>query len=113
MRVYVTEKRKEFAHDFASIGEREYLYMSGIFGQAESTHMNLVELPDDAVSAAWAPEIAAIAGNRIAARNEQRLLSNTLAHQWWGSQISPATMNDAWITHRTSPSPHLLTLTAP
>ena len=61
--------------------------------------MNLVELPDDAVSAAWAPEIAAIAGGRIAARNEQRLLSNTLAHQWWGSQVSPATMNDAWITN--------------
>jgi hypothetical protein len=99
MRVYVTEKHKEFAHDFASTGEREYLYMSGTFGQPESTHMNLVELPDDAVSASWAPEIAAIAGNRIAARNEQRLLSNTLAHQWWGSQISPATMNDAWITN--------------
>jgi Peptidase family M1 domain/Tetratricopeptide repeat len=99
MRVYVTEKRKEYAHDFASQAEREYLYMSGTFGQPESTHMNLVELPDDAVSATWAPEIAAIAGNRIAARNEQRLLSNTLAHQWWGSQISPATLNDAWITN--------------
>jgi aminopeptidase N len=99
MRVYVTEKRKDSAQDFASAGEREYLYMSGTFGQPESTHMNLVELPDDAVSAAWAPEIAAIAGNRITARNEQRLLSNTLAHQWWGSQISPATMNDAWITN--------------
>jgi Peptidase family M1 domain len=99
MRVYVTEKNKEFAHDFASTGEREYLYLAGAFGQPESTHMNLVELPDDAVSAAWAPEIAAIAGNRFAARNEQRLLSNTLAHQWWGSQVSPATLNDAWITN--------------
>jgi tetratricopeptide (TPR) repeat protein len=99
MHVYVTEKQKQFAHDFASQGEREYLYMSGTFGQPESTHMNLVELPDDAVSATWAPEIAAIAGSRIAARNEQRLLSNTLAHQWWGGQISPATMNDAWITN--------------
>jgi tetratricopeptide (TPR) repeat protein len=99
MRVYVTEKRKEAAHDFASAAEREYLYMSGTFGQPESTHMNLVELPDDAVSAAWAPEIAAIAGGRITARNEQRLLSNTIAHQWWGSQVSAATMNDAWITN--------------
>jgi hypothetical protein len=99
VRVYVTEKNKEAAHDFASQAEREYLYMSGTFGQPESTHMNLVELPDDAVSAAWAPEIAAIAGGRITARNEQRLLSNTLAHQWWGGQVSPATMNDAWITN--------------
>jgi tetratricopeptide (TPR) repeat protein len=99
MRVYVTEKHKEVAHDFGSLGEREFLYMSGTFGQPESARMNLVELPDDAVSASWAPEIAAIAGGRIAARNEQRLLSNTLAHQWWGGQVSPATMNDAWITN--------------
>jgi tetratricopeptide (TPR) repeat protein len=99
MHVYVTEKHKEYAHDFASQAEREYLFMSGTFGQPESTHMNLVELPDDAVSATWAPEIAAIAGGRIAARNEQRLLSNTIAHQWWGSQVSPATLNDAWITN--------------
>ena len=99
MHVYVTEKRKEFAHDFASQAEREFLFMAGTFGQPESTRINLVELPDDTVSAAWAPEIAAIAGSRIAARNEQRLLSNTLAHQWWGSEISPATLNDAWITN--------------
>ncbi|HMH15272.1 MAG TPA: M1 family aminopeptidase [Edaphobacter sp.] len=99
MRVYVTEKHKDYAHDFASQAEREFLFMSGTFGQPESTRINLVELPDDTVSAAWAPEIAAIAGNRIAARNEQRLLSNTLAHQWWGSEISPATLNDAWITN--------------
>jgi tetratricopeptide (TPR) repeat protein len=99
VRVYVTEKHKDVAQDFASTAERQYLYMSGTFGQPESTHMNLVELPDDAVSAAWAPEIAAISGGRVAGKNFQRLLSNTLAHQWWGSQISPATMNDAWITN--------------
>jgi Peptidase family M1 domain len=99
MRVYVTEKHKEYAHDFASQAEREFLFMASTFGQPESTRINLVELPDDTVSAAWAPEIAAIAGSRIAARNEQRLLSNTLAHQWWGSEISPATLNDAWITN--------------
>jgi hypothetical protein len=108
MRVFVTEQRKEAAHDFASTAERQYLYMSGIFGQPESNRINLVELPDDAVSAAWAPEIAAIAGNRLTARNEQRLLSNTLAHQWWGSQISPATMNDAWITNGMSRYSELL-----
>jgi tetratricopeptide (TPR) repeat protein len=99
VRVYVTEKHKEAAQDFASTAERQYLYMSGTFGQPESTRMSLVELPDDAVSAAWAPEIAAISGARVAGKTFQRLLSNTLAHQWWGSQVSPATLNDAWITN--------------
>ncbi len=99
IRVYVTDKHKDFAMDYVRLTAREFEYMSSTFGQPESGRINIVELPDDAVSAAWAPEIAAISGQRIADRNSQRLLSNTLAHQWWGSEVSPATLNDAWITN--------------
>ena len=99
VRVFVTAKQKDAAVDFARTAQRELLYMSGTFGQAESSTLNLVELPSDAVSAAWAPEIVAISGTRIAARNAQRLISNTIAHLWWGGQVSPASMNDAWITN--------------
>ena len=49
----------------------------------------MVELPDDTLPAYWAPEIAAIAGARIADRNNYRLLANTMAHQWWGCMVSP------------------------
>ena len=97
--VYTTEKRKAGAADFAALAGREFEYMTNIFGQPESGRVNIVELPEDAVAAAWAPEMALIAGNRIVDHNSQRLLSNTLAHQWWGSEISPATLNDAWITN--------------
>jgi hypothetical protein len=99
--VYVTEKRKDGAPDFAALAGREFEYMTSVFGQPESGRINIVELPEDAVSAAWAPEMACIAGNRIVDRTaaSQRLLSNTLAHQWWGSEVSPATLNDAWITN--------------
>jgi hypothetical protein len=98
--VYVTDKHKDRALDFAAMAGREFEYLTSVFGQPESGRINVVELPDDAVSAAWAPEIAAIAGNRIAdPPGAARLLANTLAHQWWGSEISPATLNDAWITN--------------
>ena len=97
--VYVTDKRKAGAAEFAALAEREFEYMTSVFGQPESGRINIVELPEDAVSAAWAPEMAAIAGNRIVDHNSQRLLANTLAHQWWGSEVSPATLNDAWITN--------------
>ena len=99
MRVFVTAKHKDAATDFARTAERVFLDMSGTFGAPDSGNINLVELPDDAVSATWAPEIVAIGGARIAARNAQRLISNTIAHLWWGNDISPATMNDAWITN--------------
>jgi tetratricopeptide (TPR) repeat protein len=96
---YVTEKRKSGASEFAALAGREFEYMTSVFGQPESGRVNIVELPEDAVPAAWAPEMALIAGNRIVDHNSQRLLSNTLAHQWWGSEVSPATLNDAWITN--------------
>ena len=61
--------------------------------------MNIVEIPDDTVPAAWGPEIAGIAGARLANKSDFRLLANTVAHQWWGSEISPATLDDTWITN--------------
>ena len=100
VRVWVTEKHKANALAFGHDASNQFEFMTTTFGQPESSRINVVELPDDAVSAAWAPEIVAIAGNRIAdPRNAQRLLANTLAHQWWGSEVSPATLNDAWITN--------------
>ena len=97
--VYVTEKRKDGAPEFAALAGREFEFMTNLFGQPESGRINIVELPEDAVSASWAPEMACIAGNRIVDHNSQRLLANTLAHQWWGSEVSPETLNDAWITN--------------
>jgi hypothetical protein len=100
VRVYVTEKHKATAAAFAQDAANQFDFMTNTFGRPETSRINIVELPDDAVSAAWAPEIVAIAGSRIGdPRNAQRLLANTLAHQWWGSEISPATLNDAWITN--------------
>jgi hypothetical protein len=100
--IYVTDKRKEQAPQFAALAGREFEYLTSVFGQPESGRINVVELPEDAVAggALWAPEMVAIAGNRLnLATNPQRLLANTLAHQWWGSEVSPATLNDAWITN--------------
>lgn len=100
IQVYVTDKHKATAVDFAQRASKQFEFMTGIFGQPESGRIAIVELPDDAVSAAWAPEIVAIAGSRIGdPRNASRLLANTLAHQWWGSEVSPATLNDAWVTN--------------
>ena len=57
----------------------------------------MVEIPNDTVPEAWAPEIAAITSRAFAAKVNYRLLANTIAHQWWGTMVSPATRNDWWI----------------
>jgi aminopeptidase N len=94
IRAYVTEANKARAKDMAVTVAREFEFMSSAFGQAESGRLDIVELPTDSVSAFWAPEVVAIRPDRAGTR----LLANTVAHQWWGSQVSPATLNDAWIT---------------
>jgi len=85
--------------NYAATASREYSYFNSQFGPADSTQLNVIELPSGAVPASWAPEIAAISGAQMQGENAFRLLSNTLAHQWWGNDISPATLNDAWITN--------------
>jgi aminopeptidase N len=97
--IWTTDARKAVAADFADTAAKEFNFFTGIFGPAESVHFNVVEIPDDTLPAYWAPEIAAIPGNRMNSKANFRLLANTVAHQWWGSQISPATLNDAWITN--------------
>ncbi len=97
--IYTTDARKSGALEFGQTATKEFEFMTTEFGQPEATAMSIVELPEDAVAASWGPGVIAIAGNRIVDHNSNRLLANTLAHQWFGSQISPSTLNDAWITN--------------
>jgi hypothetical protein len=86
---------------FAQTANREYDFFSGTFGPAESARLNIIELPDDTVPAYWAPEMALMSGSHLAQFNmgNARLLANTIVRQWWSSMVSPATLNDAWITN--------------
>ncbi len=108
--IYTLDTHKAAGVEFAATAAKQFEFMSTTFGQPETGQMTIVELPTDSVSAFWAPGVACIAGNRIADHNAVRLLSNTLAHQWWGSEISPATLNDAWITNGMSRYAELLVL---
>jgi aminopeptidase N len=99
VRLYLTDAHKQSGPEYAQTANKEFEFFGETFGESSSRLLNVVELPDDTVPAYWAPEIAAIAGARIADRNNYRLLANTMAHQWWGSMVSPATLNDAWITN--------------
>ena len=99
IKVYTTPAHDAAAAEFAQTANREFDFFTGSFGPGESARLNVVELPDDTVPAYWAPELALVAGGRIAERNNYRLLANTIARQWWSSLVSPATLNDGWITN--------------
>jgi hypothetical protein len=99
VKVYVTVSHQQAANQLAQTAARQYDFFSDNFGAPETSHLNVVELPDDTLPAVWAPELAAILGSRVSDKSGVRLLANTIAHQWWGSEVSPRTLNDAWITN--------------
>lgn len=106
VKVYVTDANKAKAQDMAATAGRVFESMTNQFGSAETATINVVELPSTSVSAAWAPEMVALRPDR----SSTRLIANTVAHQWWGSEVSPETLNDAWITNGMSRYAELLYL---
>ena len=97
--VFLTVAHQGTRNDLAETAAKEMDFFSSTFGEPESGRLNVVALPDDTLPAVWAPELAAIMGSRVGDKSGIRLLANTIAHQWWGSEVSPATTNDAWITN--------------
>jgi hypothetical protein len=99
VKVYLTVSHQARATSWRRPRPRSTTSSPTASAQPESSHLNVVELPDDTLPAVWAPELAAILGSRVGDKSGIRLLANTIAHQWWGSEVSPRTLNDAWITN--------------
>ena len=99
IKVYLTVSHQGSATQLAQTAAKEYDFFTDAFGSPETPHLNVVELPDDTLPAVWAPELAAILGSRVGDKSGIRLLANTIAHQWWGSEVSPRNLGDAWITN--------------
>jgi len=99
VKVYLTIAHQAQGNPLAQTANKEYDFFTDSFGELESSRLNIVELPNDTLEAAYAPELAAIMGNHVGDKPGVRLLANTIAHLWWGCEISPRTLNDAWITN--------------
>ncbi|MGH9509168.1 MAG: M1 family aminopeptidase [Terriglobales bacterium] len=98
LRLYFKPEKAAFANVYAETAEKEFQIFSSQYGAAPSSRLNLIQLPDETLPSVWAPEIAGIASRAIQEKSNYRLLANTIAHQWWGVSVSPATLDDTWIT---------------
>src|SRR5882724_11846019 len=96
--VFFKPSKQIFASAYGQTAGKELVYFAGLYSPAATGNLKLVELPDDSVPSAWAPEIAAISSRAIQQKTNYRLLANTIARQWWGGVVSPASRDDWWIT---------------
>jgi aminopeptidase N len=98
LHVFFKPDKKDLGAEYASTAVKAFTFFVTQYGNAPSTRLKIVELPDDTVPSAWAPEIAALSSRAITEKINYRLLANTIAHQWWGVSVSPASKNDWWIS---------------
>jgi len=95
--VYFKPAHQNLAKTYAETAVKEYTYYVTLYGPLPSTTVRVVEIPDDTVPTAYAPDIAGIASRAVTERVNYRLLAQTLAHQWWGLSVSPASRDDWWL----------------
>jgi aminopeptidase N/predicted negative regulator of RcsB-dependent stress response len=98
LHVFFKPNKQTLDTEYATTAVKAFTYFVTQYGNAPSTRLKIVELPDDTVPTAWAPEIAALSSRAITEKTNYRLLANTIAHQWWGVSVSPASKDDWWIS---------------
>jgi tetratricopeptide (TPR) repeat protein len=98
LHVFLKPSHQNLGALYAETAMKEFTYYITLYGTAPSTTLRVVEIPDETVPAAWAPEVAAIASRAITEKVNYRLLANTIAHQWWGVSVSPKSRDDWWLS---------------
>jgi len=98
LHVFFKPLHQKVVQAYTDAALKEFTYYITAFAPLPSSTLRVVELPDDTVPTAWAPEMAVIASRAITDKTNYRLLANTIAHQWWGCSTSPASKDDWWLS---------------
>ena len=97
LHVFFKPLHQKLAPAYASTALKEFTYYITTFGPLPSPTLRVVEIPDDTIPPVWAPEVVGMASRAITEKINDRLLANTIAHEWWGASVSPASKDDWWL----------------
>jgi tetratricopeptide (TPR) repeat protein len=98
LHVFFKPTHQSLASAYTTTAVQEFTFFITLYGLPASQRLNVVELPDDTLPYAWAPEIAGLAGPSVTEKTNYRLLADAIAHQWWGVSVSPETKDDWWLS---------------
>jgi Peptidase family M1 domain/Tetratricopeptide repeat len=98
LHVFFKPTHQSLAPEYTTTAVEEFTYFITLFGLPPSQKLNVVEIPADTVPFIWAPEIAGLQGPSITEKTNYRLLADAIAHQWWGVSVSPASLDDWWLS---------------
>ena len=95
---YFKPGQRDKVSPYVDTAVKEFTFFSSLWGAPLSTSLKLVELPDDTLPSTWSTEIVGLSASTITGKVDYRRLADMIAHQWWGSSVSPATKADWWLS---------------
>ena len=96
--VYTPPAAANTAQSYADAAAHIMDFYSGQFGPLPRPELTIAQLPDTTVAGYAAPGLVLVSARQWSAHPNERLLANLVAEQWWGSQITPASPSDVWVT---------------
>lgn len=96
--VYAPRADSGNAQTFANLLAHQEIVFSDLFGSLPETKLTLIQLPDGTLRDFAAPGVIMLSHRLWNPKSSDKTMSHLVAAQWWGVQVLPATLNDAWIT---------------
>jgi aminopeptidase N len=98
LHVFFKPVHQNLGAQYATTAVKEFTYFVTLYGVPASNRVSVVEIHDDNLPSTCSPEITSFTSTAVTEKVNYRLLANTIAHQWWGVSVSPASVDDWWLT---------------
>jgi len=95
--LFLKPGHENYAADYGATAAKIMSFFSSKFGSLPNGNLAVVEIPNDTVGGYSSPGIVALATRGFSSPVNEQLLAHEISRQWWGSYVSPATPDDAFL----------------
>lgn len=96
--VYAPPTQSGKAQEFANAIAHQEVIFSDLFGELPEPDITVIQLPDGTLRDFAGPGVVMLSHRIWDPKTSDRTLARLVASQWWGNQVLPASMGDAWIS---------------
>src|SRR5579863_5119711 len=96
--VYTSPATATSAEAYGDAVARVITTLTDSFGPLPQPSVSIAQLPDGSLPTFSAPGLLLVSQRQWAAKPDERALSNLVASQWWGQEVTAASASDVWLT---------------
>ncbi len=95
--LFLKPGHENYAADYGATAAKVMSFFSSKFGSLPNGNLAVVEIANDTVGGYSSAGIVALATRGFSSPVNEQLLAREISRQWWGSYVSPATPDDAFL----------------